>query len=157
MLYVSRYEAAIAVSTIFYLLNCHSLPISMLYVSRYEAAIAVSTIFYLLNCHSLPISMLYVSRYEAAIAVTTIFLFSERTSSLYQKVKLKNKSPQEVCFLGIKEEKRCTFSIHKNTDCLLMNTSTKHEKYVNKKIRAYWWCLFERILLPYRLNHRGFL
>jgi hypothetical protein len=31
-------------------------------------------------------------------------------------VKLKNKSPQEVCFLGIKEEKRCTFSIHKNTD-----------------------------------------
>jgi hypothetical protein len=72
-------------------------------------------------------------------------------------VKLKNKSPQEVCFLGIKEEKRCTFSIHKNTDCLLMNTSTKHEKYVNKKIRAYWWCLFERILLPYRLNHRGFL
>lgn len=46
---------------------------------------------------------------------------------------VKEKSPKEVCFLGIKEEKMCTFCTHNNTDGILMNTTTTRNMTVNKR------------------------
>ena len=65
-------------------------------------------------------------------------LFSERTSSIWLNVKLKNWASfflfyYEFCLIRIKEQvdkKRSTVCTHWYANCLLTNTSTKHNKHV---------------------------
>ena len=69
---------------------------------------------------------------------TSLEFFSERTSSIQWNVNLKDQPLYEVCLIRIKEqisEKRSTACSHIYADCLLKNTSTKHNKYVvNQKL-----------------------